>query len=257
MKKTSRLSYPLAISLLLGSAPAWAQSLEERVERLERTLNSSALIEMVNDNQKLRRTLQTLQGEVELLRRDVDEIQEHQRELFADIDRRLRELETAPPALTPAPIAPMAPTDDELSEDSTEADETSSTPEQTASQGDELLDYQAAFALLKAGSYARATEAFQAFLQSYPEGRYADNALYWLGESYYVVRDFEQALPQFQRVVEEHPASPKRPDALLKIGFIYHEQGKLDQARATLQQVIDDFGDTTAAALAKQRLNRL
>jgi tol-pal system protein YbgF len=230
------------IGLLLAAAPVAAsaqQKLEDRIARIERLLGSGALTHMVNQQEQLQRTMQELQGEVELLRRDLSEIKQRQHDLYTDTDRRLRQLETAPPQPTPAETSAPA------------ADA------QPVVTGDESSDYQAAFALLKAGRYAQAATAFQDFLERYPQGEYRPNALYWLGESYYVVRDFDKALPYFQRVLSEHDASSKSPDALLKVGFIHHEQGDLDQARQVLEKVQADYPDTTAAALAEQRLLRM
>lgn len=241
MKTTpQRIAYVVAASLLLGLVPLTAsaqQRLEERLVRIERLLDSGALTDMANQQDQMRQTLQHLQGEVDLLRRDLDEIKRRQHDHYLDTDRRLRQLEnTASKAVTPAAG--------------------DSDPASSEADG-EATDYQAAFALLKSGQYAQAATAFERFLQRYPQGQYTANALYWLGESHYVVRDFAKALPHFQRVLDEHPASGKSPDALLKIGFIHHEQGNDAQARKVLEKVKADYPNTTAAALAEQRLLRI
>jgi tol-pal system protein YbgF len=241
------------LGLLLGIVPvaAGAQKLEDRLTRIERLLDSGALMEMVNQQEQLRRTLQELQGEVELLRRDLSEVKQRQHDLYLDTDRRLRQLETAATQPRPAP----APTAGEQPAIAAADDDTQSPPPGAADN--ELADYQAAFGLLKAGRYADAAVAFQEFLERYPTGQYTANALYWLGESYYVVRDFGKAMPYFRQVLSEHAASAKGPDALLKIGFIHHEQGDIAQARQVLERVKADYPNTTAATLAEQRLLRL
>lgn len=244
MKTTpQRIACVATAGLLLGLIPLTAnaqQRLEDRLTRIERLLDSGALTDMANQQDQMRRTLQDLQGEVDLLRRDLDEIKRRQHDHYLDTDRRLRQLEnSASQAVTPA-----APAADDSAPASSEAD-------------GEATDYQAAFALLKSGQYAQAAAAFERFLQRYPQGQYTANALYWLGESHYVVRDFTKALPYFQRVLNEHPASGKSPDALLKIGFIHHEQGDNAQARKVLEKVKADYPNTTAAALAEQRLLRI
>src|SRR5690606_2166549 len=86
---------------------------------------------------------------------------------------------------------------------------------------------------------------------------YADNARYWLGETYYVMRDFEGALAEYQRVVADYPDSQKVPDAMLKMGFSLQELGRLDEARAALEDVAQRFPGTTVARLASERLNLL
>lgn len=231
-----------AIGLLLAVVPfaANGQKLDDRVTRIERLLESGALTDMANQQEQLRRALQDLQGEVELIRRDLTELRQRQHDLYLDTDRRLQQLETRSPQSLP----------DQATPGGTNA---------TSAPGpaDELAEYQKAFASLKAGRYAEATAGFQAFLQNYPQGEYAANALYWLGESHYVVRDFPNALTYFQRVLSEHPASSKSPDALLKIGFVHHEQGNIAEARRVLEKVKAEYPNTSAAALAEQRLRRL
>ena len=75
--------------------------------------------------------------------------------------------------------------------------------------------------------------AFKQFLQSYPQSSLADSAQYWLGESYYVTRDFQSAAASFQTVLDRWPDSRKAPDALLKLGYTQAELGRTAQARTT------------------------
>jgi tol-pal system protein YbgF len=117
--------------------------------------------------------------------------------------------------------------------------------------------YRAAFDLLKGGQFNEATTALTQFLSDYPNGRFADNAQYWLGESYYVSRQFDPALQAFQALLTTYPDSPKRSHALLKIGFIHDEQGRPDQARAVLTDLVQQYPQSTAASLAEKRLKRL
>ena len=86
---------------------------------------------------------------------------------------------------------------------------------------------------------------------------FADNAQYWLGEANYVQRHFEVALSEFGKVVSEHPSSPKRADALLKMGYTYQELKQYDKARSSLNEVVMSYPNTTAASLAKKRLQDL
>lgn len=239
-----QISWGLLAGMALGLMPFSASAqkkLEDRLTRLERLLDSGALTDMHNQQEQLRRALQEIQADVDQMRRDLAEVKQRQHDLYLDNDRRLQQLESAAPQAAPTP------------EGDAETTQSETAPE-PASARDE---YQAALASLRAGRYEEATAAFQAFLQRYPQDHYTANALYWLGESYYVVRDFPQALSTFERVLQEHPNSAKSPDALLKIGFIHHEKGDAGQARITLEKVRTDYPNTSAAALAEQRLKRL
>ena len=107
-------------------------------------------------------------------------------------------------------------------------------PAPAADAGGEQAAYRAASELLRIGRYEDAIAGFQAQLQQYPGGSLADNAQYWIGEAYYVTRQFDRALAEFQRVAAEYPQSPKAADALLKVGYIQYERRQFAAARQTL-----------------------
>jgi len=255
--------YALAISLALMTTPALAQSdLEQRVERIEQRLNGSALMGLMNQAETLRGEVTTLRGEIEVLQRQIDDLRDQQRQIYLDLDERLLGLEANPTDGTSPDSLPTTGTSNDTEDltNSTESSvgdlsDTATAPEQP--QGDSQAAYNQAFDTLREGDYASSASAFEQFLTDYPNAELAANARYWLGESYYVVRSFSQALTHFQAVIDNHPDSNKRPDALLKIGFVHFEQGRLDAARSALQQVISDYPDTTAANLAGQRLDQL
>ena len=114
-----------------------------------------------------------------------------------------------------------------------------------------------AFNLLKEGRYEQATNAFNTFLESFPSGQYADNAQYWLGEAYYVTRQFEPALKEFEALVDKYPSSSKLTHAKLKIGYIYDELGESAKAREILTALSTQHPKTTAARLARERLHQM
>ena len=122
---------------------------------------------------------------------------------------------------------------------------------------DSFAEYDKALAILREGRYAEATAAFNRFLADHPGSPYADNASYWLGETYYVTRDFDRAMSTFSKLVEFHPQSPKVSDSRLKIGFIHYENKDWPAARQELKLVVDDYPGTTAARLASDRLKRM
>ncbi|NKI35499.1 tol-pal system protein YbgF [Wenzhouxiangella sp. XN79A] len=121
----------------------------------------------------------------------------------------------------------------------------------------ETQAYDQAFLALRETRYADAAEGFDRFLQDHPQSSLAPNALYWLGEVYYVTRDFETALGQFNDLLERYPGSGKEPDALLKIGFSHYELEHWIEARAALQQVAEQFPGTNYSRLAENRLRTM
>jgi tol-pal system protein YbgF len=98
-------------------------------------------------------------------------------------------------------------------------------------EGSERDAYRNAFELLKDRDYDAAKKEFAAMLVRYPQGQFADNGVYWLGEIGYVNKDYAAALTHFNRLISDYPGSPKVPNAMLKLGYVYAEQQDLDQAR--------------------------
>ena len=121
----------------------------------------------------------------------------------------------------------------------------------------ERADYDLAFDALKRGQYAEASQKFSGFLKVYPQGEFADNATYWLGESYYVTQKYPIALKTFQGLLASFPQSKKAPDALLKVGYCYYQLGDTAKATTTLKSVMERYPDQPVAKLAEGRLRAL
>lgn len=253
-----------AASLALAATPVMAQSnLEQRVMRIEQRLEGSALMGLMNQAETLRSEVTTLRGEIEMLQRQIDDLRDQQRQLYLDTDSRLQALEQGGVAADSQTQDTEAGASDEdaaaAAEDAGEQQASTDAAASDDTSGPEQIQaaYDRAFQTLRDGRYAEAAGDFEQFLLDYPEAPLAANARYWLGESYYVVRDFNNALEHFEQVIANHPASNKRPDALLKIGFVHFEQGRMDEARTALEQVVAEFPDSTAANLARQRLDQI
>lgn len=262
-----------------GLSGATANSLEKRLERLERLLENQTLVDLATRMDSMQNEIQQLLGQMEEQTHEIDQLKKRQRDLYLDIDRRLQQAEQARasmpaapamsasgsvfggavpggtmPAIVPggtAPLAGAASPANAAQPDAQVGSQTSIDPQQ------ERRDYERAFNLLKEGRYDLAVTAFKSFVKNYPQGNFADNAQYWLGEANYVQRHFEVALSEFGKVVSEHPSSPKRADALLKMGYTYQELKQYDKARSSLNEVVMSYPNTTAASLAKKRLQDL
>jgi tol-pal system protein YbgF len=116
------------------------------------------------------------------------------------------------------------------------------------------VEYRAAVELVKAGKHDEAVAALRAFVKAYPRHDYADNAQYWLGESFYAQKDYTHALAEFRATIETYPRGNKVPDALLKVGYCYGALGQAEKARAVLEQVVNLYPKSEPAALATKRL---
>ncbi|KAF1700919.1 tol-pal system protein YbgF [Pseudoxanthomonas suwonensis] len=253
----------LVVAALVAATPAHAQkmSLADRVARLEvQANNTQANQDLLNQLALLRSEVQELRSALEQLQHEHQQLQQRNRDQYLDLDGRLNRLEggelPAPPAATgaaalapPAPKAPAAPAD---AQPRVHGD-----PGSLALGADERAAYEAAFNTLKAGEYDRSAEAFQAFLDAYPAGDYAPNALYWLGESYYATGNYALAGQQFRGLIERYPTHDKAPGALLKLGLAQFGEGEVRQAQATLAQVESQYPGTDAARIAADRLRSI
>lgn len=243
-----------------------SNALEKRIARLERLLENQTLVDLVTRMDSMQSEVQQLFGQMEEQTHNLEQLKKRQRDLYLDIDQRLRQAEETRASMPTAPqggsVFGGAIPDATVSGGQASTSVTNEVGAATGAQSgvdlqQERGDYERAFNLLKEGRYDLAVAAFKTFVQSYPQGNFTDNAQYWLGEANYVQRNFKVALSEFEKVVKNHPASPKRADALLKMGYTYQELGQDDKARISLNDVVMNYPNSTAASLAKKRLQDL
>ena len=216
--------------------------LERRLQNIERVVQNQSLVNLTQQVSAVERRGDDMQGRVEQLEHSSESTSERQRQLYADLDTRIQELETSIRARNSVSVMDGG---------------TLLPGELPVPGGSDRDNYQAAFELLKEQRYEPAAAAFQQFLVTFPDSELADNAQYWLAESHYVTQQFGQALSEFEIVIEAFPSSRKVPDALLKMGYCNYELKRWDAARGSLARVQTDYPETTAARLAGQRLKRM
>jgi tol-pal system protein YbgF len=235
-----------AVLLLSGAAAhgtasnkeleARANELDGRLATVERA--SQSLVPMQQQIEAARAELRSLRGQIEEARHELERLRQQQRDLYADLDRRLLLIESgAAPTAQPQ-------------------DGTQPSPE-AMRDTDETTVYGDAFSALKAGRYPDAVRGFQVYLTKYPDGPRADSAQYWLGEAHYVQKEYNPALKAYQAVLAKYPDSRKAGDAMLKVGFCQYELKAFKNARATLEKVVSGYPGSEAARLAAERLARM
>lgn len=107
------------------------------------------------------------------------------------------------------------------------------------------------------GRYELAITGFERFLKDFPTTSLAPNAHYWIGESYYSLKDYPKASQAFDVVIHEYPRSEKVAPALFKLGLAAAESGDPLRARSYLKRVIEEFAASNEAKLAKNKLAEL
>jgi tol-pal system protein YbgF len=118
-------------------------------------------------------------------------------------------------------------------------------------------DYEAAWRTLDKKDYKGAIGRFKEFIKKYPKSALAGNAQYWIGESHYALKEFDQAIIEFDAVRRKYPQGEKVPAALLKQGFAFADLGEKVNARLILQEVVEKYPQSPEAVRAKQRLKSL
>ena len=129
-----------------------------------------------------------------------------------------------------------------------------SQPLQTAQIAD---IYRKALTLYAQARYADARGVFQQVFSADPNGSLADNALFWIGETYYAGADYPNAMKYYNRVISEFADQNKAPDAMFKMGLTFEKTGDLGMARRTFDDCIRKYPYSTAAASAKAELKRI
>ena len=253
----------------LSAVQTQLKTLSDDMSRLGRLVDNRAMLDMIQQVEEISEEVGLLRGDIEIQGNDINEIKKRQRELYLDIDRRLRDIESGATAAAPRGQISIPQVDSTASSTSSQQTPTvtpptttttqSTTPAPTPSvtQSEEKAAYQAAFDTLKEGRYKQAKTELSAFLKKFPNSSYAGNAQYWLGEAQYVTRNFEQGIIEFERVINNYPTSNKLPDAMLKLGYTFYELKQFPQSKAILQDLRNRFPQATAARLATKRLDRI
>lgn len=235
-----------------------------RLTRLEGILNNKTLLDMLQRIEELQRELQATRDASDQIAHELQGLKARQRELYLDVDQRLRVLETAkpaaatggPPPTTAATTAPREQTKPRTARASVEKLPARARPNVVASDADRRA-YEKAFNLLNSAHYEESISALRQFLNDYPQSIYASNAQYWLAEASYVTGKYARAAEEFKQVIDQYPDSIKVPDAKLKLGFALYGLEQWDKARAVLNDLTRQYPNTTVAQLAENRLERM
>jgi tol-pal system protein YbgF len=138
------------------------------------------------------------------------------------------------------------------------------TPDEGGAPAEEIKDYEDAFRRYRAADYAGAIDRFQVFLQTHPSSEYADNALFWMGDSYFKLNDYEQAAVAFDKVVKRFPDGNKVPDALYRQGVSLLEIGKRTKQQKTytpaacqiFRRITDEYPNSERVPEARRQLEK-
>ena len=230
--------------------------MDRRLGKVERVAGGPTLLEMSQRIDALQAEVRRLRGQVEVLENGGEAVRKQQRDLYADLSRRIEALEGGARSPGSAGAGGYGAAAGAGSGAGAGAGATAGSASARGAESAEQR-YGRAFDALKAANYPAAIAGLRDFLSSHPDHELADNAQYWLGEAYYVTRDYENAITAFTTVGQRWPDSSKAPDAMLKLGYAQFELKRLPAAKQTLSQVGTRYPGTEAARLAQERLRRL
>jgi len=226
---------------------------------------------------QLEQDLRGLTGRMETLSFQVRQLNDRVERISSDLEMQLGELKgsagrpatTAPPSTTPPPAVsppssgggptvlsrPGGDTETPPPPSQTPAPAQSAPSAQAAAPssargvlpaGSSKEQYAYAFSLMQKASYVEATAAFSEFLQKNADDPLADNARYWLGESYYARNEYARAAETFLDAYEKNKTGPKAPDTLLKLGMALGRLDKKKEACASFRELGRAFPNATA-----------
>ncbi len=280
------------------------RSLDKRMNSLEVGIKNLGLVEMVNQIEQLKEEVGKLRGHIELQNNQIETTQKRQRELYLDLDSRLRAIEkpgsasapsepsvaatppsepkaetppaepptpvakeepkpavSAAPAVTPAPsTAPASPPlpSTVTPKPASKPPVITTTPAKPASpameNGSDVKSYEDAHKTFRSGNYQSAVNAFRGFIEQFPNSILASNAQYWIGISFYNLKDLKAALGSHQQLLKRYPDSPKVPDSMLNIATIQADLNDQAAAKTTLEDILSKYPNSEAATKAKSRL---
>lgn len=203
--------------------------------------------------QQMQDEIAQLRGMLEEQQNEIQQLKQESLSRYQDLDSRLQggaapaQNSSAGGAINAAgtPAAPVP------------QDQSAAATGEPADPAKEKLYYDAAFDLIKAKDFDKASQAFNAFLRKYPQSQYAGNAQYWLGEVNLAKGDLQGAGKAFAQVAASYPNHAKVPDSLFKLADVEQRLGNAAKAKGILQQLVAQYPGTSAAQLAQRDLQRL
>ncbi len=239
------------VSAQVDSQGRQLEAINARLGKLEEgSGKNQAVLDLFREIENMRQDLARMRGQLEVLSNGIEQAQKRQQDFYVDLDTRLRRLESAPasPAIGGLPsgsgdIAPGG-----------KLGAASSAHASGATGSAETRAYEAAQNLRRIGNYQGAIVAFQNFLKQYPKSPLAPSAQYWIGDSYFNMRDFRLSISSQRLLIASYPESTKVPDALLNIASSQTELGETAAARKTMDELVAKHPASDAADKARRRM---
>ncbi len=246
--------------------------------RRENDITKNDLSDLKSENQRLKTDLalrvETLQSEMRALSTDTEEYKQLLKQPSQELDRmkeemegrlknleerrknqeeKIKELEDrlkTPDPKTAGPGSKPAEPEKPASTKEIPAEMKST----SAGMGDLYKD---AYETFYKGDLQAARSKFEAFLKQYPNTELSDNAQYWIGETYYLKKDYERAILEYEKAIVKYPEGDKIPAAMFKQALAFSELGDKTNARNLFKRVVEKYPRSDQAEMAKKKLETL
>lgn len=208
-------------------------AIEKRLAAIEAVIQGQGLADMQNQLEALKQEVAHLKGDLELANHHLETTQQRQKDLYTDTDTRLRKIESA--AVAP-PVAPVA---------------------AVVVEEKDVKAFAEADSLSKSAKHKEAFTAFDAFLKDYPNSKLAPDALYGMGYTQFVLKNYKSSIATQQKVIDLHAESPKVPDAMYSMANSQIQLGQVTNAKKTLRDLVAKYPDAEVTPNAQKRLKML
>ncbi len=264
-------------------------ALEERMDRIELLLKNKVTLETLNEIENLKKEIQQLHGALDEQQHAMEVLTQRQEKLFLDLEQRINQIpknsstqlpakggynsvtsyssqplpNPPPPPLTPTPSSLPEPQAEVKSKVDVHSLNNSSNNINNGSSEQDL--YNAAYKLVDAKQYKEAIIAFQDFLWKFPDGKYAANVHYWLGEIHLSEwhndrsnkLSLDKATSEFKIVISKYAKHHKAADSLLKLGIIAADQENWLVAKEYFIKLKQQYPGSSRAHMAEMRLQKI
>ncbi|XZG70749.1 YbgF trimerization domain-containing protein [Chitinibacteraceae bacterium HSL-7] len=200
--------------------------LQQQLQQTQSDLSAArrAIAESSQGSEALKQEIANLRGQIEVMQHELQSAQQRQRDLYVDLDNRLRQLEESRAKATQAANAAVEATLDE------------------------------AIAKAKAGKHKDAVADLQRFVDGNNGNARQSEALYWLGTSQTALKNYKGAEDAYQSVLKDYAKDAYAPDALFGLAVVANAKGDKRASRGYLLELLERYPESPKAEAAKKAL---
>ena len=222
------------LSLRLENIQSEMQSLSTDIEEYKELLKRPS------------KDMDRIKGDMEDRLKTLEERRKNQEEKVRELEERLKAPEPKTPGPGPKPM------------ESEKSASTKEIPAELKGSSTGMGDlYKDAYETFHKGDLEGARRKFEAFLKQYPNTELSDNAQFWIGETYYLKKDYERAILEYEKAIVKYPEGDKIPAAIFKQALAFSELGDKTNARNLFKRVIEKYPRSDQAEMAKKKLETI